>query len=91
MIRVTVNTSKQRCDEKIDYRSEATARKAVEKQAAKGRVRYVYQCRHCNGWHLTKLSPAEYTERKRRMTICLPFLASFVAALTWTMDRLSKR
>ncbi len=50
LITVSVNA----CD-KIKYRSEAVAQRAIEKQAKLDRVRYKYFCHDCKAWHLTKM------------------------------------
>ncbi len=44
------------CTGKIDYKSERTAEKAVEKMAAKGaKPMEAYPCFWCDGWHIGRI------------------------------------
>lgn len=54
-LEITFISGKAICALKIQYPDERRARRAVAKQADKGRDRYAYKCPHCDGWHLTKI------------------------------------
>jgi hypothetical protein len=43
------------CSRKVRYETRRIAKdKARERAAESGTRLYVYRCRYCNGWHLTK-------------------------------------
>lgn len=49
------------CDKKRRYADQASAMSAADQRLFVKKdiyILYVYECQHCNGWHLTK-SPSE--------------------------------
>ena len=68
----TLSTSQLKCGWKRKYESERTALRAAERgDAQTGAKLYIYRCRHCKHWHLTK-QPQPAPTLKRNNTICCP-------------------
>jgi hypothetical protein len=47
------------CIGKVRHESERIARRSAEARTGSAPVQiYVYRCRHCKGWHLTRQAPS---------------------------------
>ena len=56
------------CARKVRYKSEADARRMVEKRARnRGVLMRAYQCPECGGWHLTHILDEAKARNKRQL------------------------